>query len=182
MSLYGHYVKPRAAAGPASPASKDSFPVISFRNFDEGASGLQYRSRVDTWVFLGMLAGSAFTFYWMTGTFLSEWGYLLPSAALLIFFGFMFPVSYETAPDRLVLRAGMFRRASILYTDITEVEPSSSGSAGSYALAKEKLLIQYRGKKVFVAPEEQDAFITDIAMRSPHLSRHGSHLKITFTG
>ena len=143
---------------------------------------MQYRSRVDWWVFLGMLFGSALTFFWMTSSFLSQWGYLLPSGALLIFFGFLFPVSYETGPDKLILRAGMFRSSRILYTDITEVVPSSSGSAGSYALAKDKLSIEYRGKKVFVAPEEQDAFITDIAMRSPHLSQQGSHLKITLTG
>ena len=129
-----------------------------------------------------MLAGSAFTFYWMTGNFLSQWGYLLPSAAVLIFFGFIFPVSYETEPEKLVLRAGMLRRTSIRYSDITAVGPSSSGSAGSYALAREKLLIEYRGKTVFVAPEEHDAFLTDIAMRAPHLSRQGSHLKATMAG
>ena len=119
-----------------------------------------------------MISGFTLTFLFMISSFLSQWGYLLPSVALIVLFGLLFPVSYETAPDKLVLRAGMIRRIRIPYADITAVTPSSNGSGSSYALAKEKLSIEYRGKKVFVAPEERDPFITDIAMRSPHLSQH----------
>lgn len=103
------------------------------------------------------------------------WSWATPAIALAVFFGGYFPQSYETTGEGLVIRAGL-RRIRIPYGEIREVIPSPDSRKNSLALAKERLMIRYRGKEVVISPQEQDALILDIRMRAPHLVEVGSKL------
>lgn len=108
-----------------------------------------------------------------------DWTWGAPALALAYFFGAYFPQSYETTGDGLVIRAGL-RRIRIPYADIREVVPSADSRKNSLALAKDRTLVRYRSKEVLISPLERDAFMLDIQMRAPHLTKVGS--KLTGTG
>jgi len=133
-----------------------------------------YQARTDLRTILLLGAGFIFPLLGLFGGD-GEWAWTVPAGALAVFFGAYFPQSYETTGDRLVIRAG-FRRIGVPYSDIQEVVPSAESNKASLALAKDRMMIRYRGKEVLISPYEQDAFMLDIQMRAPHLARVGSKL------
>jgi hypothetical protein len=97
-------------------------------------------------------------------------------AALLVF-GCCYPQWYETTADALVIRAG-FTTRRIPYVQITAVRPSSD-SRSALALALDRVEIEYGSKELLIAPENREAFFSDIAARSPQLSKRGQNLVVS---
>jgi hypothetical protein len=141
---------------------------------------MEYRSQVDWKTLAGLLIGAVFTFSWLRGP-LENWLLTIPALFVVFLFGFVYPVSYVTEGDAVILRAGMIRRRRIAYTDITRIAPSQETGPASYALAKEKLAVEYKGKKVVISPAETETFLVDVQMRCPQLSRRGKELRIAYT-
>jgi len=103
-----------------------------------------YQARTDLRTILLLGAGFIFPLLGLFGGD-GEWAWTVPAGALAVFFGAYFPQSYETTGDRLVIRAG-FRRIGVPYSDIQEVVPSAESNKASLALAKDRMMIRYRGK------------------------------------
>lgn len=136
---------------------------------------MEYRSKVDWRSALGLLTGAALTVNWLRDL-PEEWLFNGSAFFLFFIFGFGYPVRYKTDGDALILYAGMIRRRRIPYTDITRIAPSENVS-GTYALSRDKLVIEHNGKKTAVSPKERESFLVDVAMRSPQLSKHGDELR-----
>jgi len=101
---------------------------------------------------------------------------------LLLLLVCAYPQSYETASDGLRIRAGLIRKL-IPYAAITAVCPGSgrpSGLAWSLALSLDRVSIQYgTGKEIVIAPADQNAFMADVAMRTPQLVKRGFDLVLS---
>ena len=140
---------------------------------------MEYRSKVDWGTVIALLTGIGFAFNWVMDL-PDEWLSAVPALALVLVFGFIYPVRYQTEGDALVLQAGAIRRRRIPYTDITRIAPSEN-ARGTYALSKDKLVVEHRGKTTAVSPDEQERFLADIAMRCPQLSQDGNELRAVLT-
>lgn len=142
---------------------------------------MEYRSKVSWKSLAGVVTGAV----WMVigvSRVIDEWHLLTPALVALLVFGFFYPATYRTEGDALTLRAGFFRRRRIPYADITRVAPSSDNVRISYALASPALMIEHKGRKALVSPEDPQTFLTDVDMRCPQLSHHGNELRAVETG
>ncbi len=140
---------------------------------------MEYRSKVDWGTVIAILTGIGFTFSWVRDL-PDEWMSVVPALTLVLVFGFIYPVRYQTEGDALVLQAGAIRRRRIPYTDITRIAPSEN-VRGTYSLSKDKLVVEYKGRTTAVSPVEQERFLADIAMRCPQLSQDGKELRAVLT-
>jgi hypothetical protein len=140
-----------------------------------------FRSNVDAWVAVAIASAPVAALAAAIGGSLSG----EPSAAVLgllmvvgvaaLYVLVVWPIAYELHPMQLVVRFGRFR-TRIAYRDIRGVKPSRSLVAGpSYSM--DRLAID-RGSRmpVLVSPANRDRFLTDLAMRTPHLHRDGERL------
>ncbi len=140
---------------------------------------MEYRSKVDWGTVIVLLAGFGFTFRWVMD--LPEyWLSGAPALAIVLIFGFIYPVRYQTEGDALLLLAGALRRRRIPYTDITRIAPSEN-ARGTYALSKDRLAVEHKGRTTAVSPDEQESFLADMAMRCPQLSQNGNELRAVLT-
>ena len=131
---------------------------------------MRHKAKIDFWIAVAMLGGILAPLlgraYWVSGTI------------LLAFLILVFPQSYETTPDGLLIRTGLIRR-TIPYASITAIGPTSDNRS-DFALSLDRVRIQYgAGKEVRIAPADQDAFFRDMEMRTPHLVKRGFDLVLS---
>jgi hypothetical protein len=134
---------------------------------------MRYRARVDWWIGAAMASGIVVPGLaaLVGGT---AWVYLASATAAVAVFGFACPQWYETAPDALVIRAGLTARR-IPYGDITSVRPASDGRS-TIAISHDRVEIEYGGKRLLIAPDDWEAFFRDLEARAPQLARRGPDL------
>lgn len=121
---------------------------------------MRYGAKIDWWIAVGLLGG--------IGAPLSGRAYWVSGLILLVYLAFLLPQSYETTPEGLRIRAGLYRKL-IPYASITAVGPCSD-TRSSFALSMDRLTIGYgEGKEIRIAPADQAGFMTDLAMRTPQL-------------
>jgi hypothetical protein len=125
-----------------------------------------YKGRYDLWfVAVFALATAALLFagkYYIGGP-------MLPVFALCLW-----PQRFETAGDGLRIRAGLVHQY-IPFEVITFVGPCTGGR--NLAMTMDGVCIRYGlNSEVRIAPTDADAFIKDVASRSPHLVKRGQDL------
>lgn len=128
-----------------------------------------YKGRNDRWfVAVFALATAALLFagkYWIGGP-------MLPIFALCVW-----PQRFETVGDGVRIRAGLVHRF-IPFEVITFVGPCAGGR--NLALTLDGVCIRYGlNSEVRIAPADADAFVADVAKRSPHLVKRGHDLVLT---
>jgi hypothetical protein len=135
---------------------------------------MQHKAKVDWWIGAALLVTVVVPLfdrrYWASGL------------TLLLLLVFAYPQSYETTSDGLLIQAGLIRKL-IPYAAITAICPGSgrpSGLAWSLPLSMDRVSIQYgKGKEAVIAPADQDAFLADVAMRTPQLVKRGFDLVLS---
>jgi hypothetical protein len=140
-----------------------------------------FTSKVDAWVAVAIAIGPVAALASAIGGSLSDspagivgWLVLVGVAALYVLI--VWPIAYELHPKELVVRFGRMR-TRIPYGEISGVKPSRSLVAGpSYSLDRLAIDRGGRGLPVLVSPADRDRFLTDLAMRIPHLRRDGDRL------
>ncbi len=138
---------------------------------------MRHEAKVDWLIGLAIAAGLVIPCVSAVTTS-TPWGYAVSGFGALLVFGFCWPQWYETTADALVIRAGVTTRR-IPYSAITAVRPSSDTSS-SFAMSLDRVEIEYGSKRLLIAPKDQDAFFSDIAIRAPQLSRKGQNLVTLF--
>ncbi len=146
---------------------------------------MRYSTKVDWWIGLGIVLGvlapaAGPISRWLHGGLPTDRlaVALWPSGLLLVFLLLLtYPVSYETASEGLVVRSGLFKRR-IPYAEIRRVLPDPGGRGGiRVALSMDLLRVEYGdGKACLISPAEEEAFLAELSMRTPHLVRVGSRL------
>jgi hypothetical protein len=131
---------------------------------------MQHKAKIDFWIAVSLIGGILAPLlgraYWVSGAILF---------ALLVF---VFPQSYETTPEGLLIRTGLLRR-TIPYASITAIGPTSDRSS-DFTLSLDRVRIQYgAGKEIRIAPADQDAFFRDMEMRTPQLVKRGFDLVLS---
>jgi hypothetical protein len=80
----------------------------------------------------------------------------------------LFPISYETTPDALVIHTGVLK-TRISYAEIHSLRESRS-VLSSPALSLHRIEIHYgEGRSVLVSPQNKAAFLEEIQARASHL-------------
>jgi hypothetical protein len=134
-----------------------------------------YRAKVDWWIGASIGIGLAMPVLiavlkpapWMFGVALATWS---------LVFGFCFPQSYETTSDAIVIRAGLSRR-TIPYSALTAVRPAFD-TRSSLALSVDRVQIESASGELLISPQDQTAFLADVASHAPQLSRQGQDLVV----
>jgi hypothetical protein len=98
----------------------------------------------------------------------------------VLILGFLWPQSYETAPDALVVRAGLTTRRRP-YASILAVRPSTD-SRSALALSLDRVLIESSAGDLLIAPRDQAAFFAEMETRCPQLTRRGQELVVPLAG
>ena len=128
---------------------------------------MRHKAKIDWWIALAILGGIAAPVlggnYWVSGVI------------LLVVLTCLYPQSYETTPEGLLIRAGLIRKR-IPYAAITGIRPCPDRRS-SFALSMDRVLIGYgAGKEIVIAPADQECFLADITMRAPQLAKRGVDL------
>jgi hypothetical protein len=90
-----------------------------------------------------------------------------------------YPQSYRTTPRGLLIRAGLTKRL-VPYEAITFVGPAWQG-AQSVALSRDRVKVAWGpASELLIAPANQEAFVADLAARTPHLLRRGQDLVVAY--
>lgn len=127
---------------------------------------MTYRGHNDLWM-VAAFAVSMGALFW-TGN------YWMAAPFAVVFVLWLLPQSYCVAADGVYVSAGLVRRF-IPYNVITFVGPCSGG--GNLALAMDGVCLKYGlNSEIRIAPEDADAFISDVANRAPHLVKRGQDL------
>jgi hypothetical protein len=105
----------------------------------------------------------------VTATLLLGGNYWIAAPVLLILVLGAYPQSYQISAEGLVVR-GFLSRLVIPYRVITFVGPSQSRVKIRYGLSSE----------VLIAPASRERFLEDLASRTPHLTRRGPSLVLSF--
>jgi hypothetical protein len=111
--------------------------------------------------------------------------YWICGPVLLILMICTYPQSYCTTEEGLLVRAFCMRMV-IPYNVITFVGPGRAGGADrrfmwSANLLAEGITIRYGlNSELHISPARMDAFLTDMAARTPHLVRRGPALVLSF--
>jgi hypothetical protein len=128
---------------------------------------MRHKAKIDWWIAVALLGG--------IGAPLLGKAYWVSGLILLAYLAFLLPQSYETTPEGLLIRAGLYRKL-IPYASITAVGPCSDTRSG-LALSMDRLKISYgSGKEFHIAPADQEGFMADLAMRTPQLVKRGFDL------
>ncbi|MCP4290963.1 MAG: PH domain-containing protein [bacterium] len=139
-------------------------------------SYLDFRSRVDGWIWfliLGACALSIFTSVVMvlddeTGHFTTALFILLTAASSILLLWVLFGTRYRLTDTQLKIQSGPFHR-TVHLDSIMTIRPVRNWQSGS-ALSKHRLLIRYdRFSTVEVAPENRGRFLDEVAERAPQL-------------
>ena len=138
---------------------------------------MRHEAKVDWWIGLAIVAAFVVPCASAIATS-TPFGYPASGIVALLVLGFCWPQWYETAGDALVIRAGLTTRR-IPYSTIIVVRPSSDTSS-SIAMSLDRVEIEYGSKKILIAPKDQEAFVSDLAIRTPQLCRQGQSLTILF--
>lgn len=136
---------------------------------------MSYPGKVDRGIALSLLAGIVFPVI-PAVQLSSYWLLALPAVFIFFLLGCVYPQISETASDALIIRTGLTRRR-IPRTNIVSVSPSSD-SRNSVALSDDRLLIEHSNGSVLIAPENEAAFLNDVASHCPQLSRRGADLVV----
>ena len=138
---------------------------------------MRYKAKVDWWIAASLLSAVVLPIAGAAGSG-SKSPAIVGVVALVVILGLLYPQWYETAPDALVVRAGLTTRR-IPYQRITAVR-ASSDSGSSLALSLDRILVEYGNRRLLIAPRDQDAFFADIQSRAPQLSKRGQDLEVSF--
>jgi hypothetical protein len=134
-----------------------------------------YKGKVDWWIGLAILFGIGASA--VSAIRLHQWALLvLPGLFAAFVLIVLFPQTYESTADALRIRHGMMTNL-IQWPAITSVSPSSD-SRSSMALSLDRVLIEYAGRSIMIAPDDQVRFFDDVASHCPQLSRRGMDLVI----
>ena len=131
---------------------------------------MRHAAKVDWYIVVAILAGILAPLlshaYWAGGLVL---GILLVA---------VYPQSYQTTPDGLLIRSGLTRRL-VPYQAITFIGPSRSGQS-SVALSVDRVKVEWApSSEVLIAPADPAAFLADVAARAPHLAIRGRNLVLS---
>jgi hypothetical protein len=137
---------------------------------------LRHKAKIDFRIGGGVVAGLALPLVSAVSTG-NVWMYFVPLGIAALVFGCCYPQWYETTAEGLVIRAGLSRR-TIPYSSITAVRPCPD-QRSSVALSLDRLLIEHTNGLAIVAPKDKEAFLADVALRSPRLSQRGHELLLT---
>jgi hypothetical protein len=130
---------------------------------------MTYKGRNDLW-FIAAFALATAALLW-TGN------YWVGGPLLVVFALCMLPQRYEVASGGVHIRAGLVRRF-IPYNVITFVGPCGGGR--NLALTLDGVCLRYGlNSEIRIAPAQADAFIADVANRSPHLTKRGQSLVLS---
>ncbi len=102
--------------------------------------------------------------------------YWIAGPVLLVLFLCAYPQSYETRPHGLVIHTALARHV-IPYNAIRFIGPRVE-VAPAFAVSADRILIDYGPgtAEVLIEPSEREAFLKDIAARTPHLIKRGPRL------
>jgi hypothetical protein len=135
-----------------------------------------YPSKRDTWlvgvlwaVILFCVTSMVYIFYAVTSTM----SIIAQETLFLVLVAFVLSILrntyYVLEKDQLLIRSGWFRWRTE-YADIEEVTPSRKAWS-SAALSLDRLYVRHRNLRFssYISPEDKEAFMRDLASRSPHL-------------
>ena len=138
---------------------------------------MRYKAKIDWWIGATLVSGIL-----VPGLAAlvesTPWVCLVSASSAVAVFGFLCPQWYETAPDALVIRAGLTTRR-IPYSEITAARPSSDNRS-SLAMSLDRVEIEYGSKQLLIAPRDRQAFFRDLETRAPQLARRGQDLVLSF--
>lgn len=136
---------------------------------------MTYKAKVDWWIALAILAGIALPA--MSAMTQHMPSLAAPSLILPLFMlVFVYPQKYEASGDSLRIRSGLMTR-TIPWRSITRVSASEEPGI-SLVLSTDRVVIEYAGGKVLIAPADQARFFDDVASHCPQLSQRGMDLTI----
>ena len=135
-----------------------------------------YKGKVDWWIGLAILAAGVGVPILAAVSQRQYFPLAIPVGLALVMLICCYPQTYETTGEGLVIRAG-FTRRNIRWSGITFVGPSSD-SRSSLALSLDRVLVEYDGGAILIAPGNQVGFLDDVASHCPQLSRRGMDLVI----
>ena len=138
---------------------------------------MTYKGKVDWWMGLLVVAGIALPALSAIRTH-RNWMVIPPAAIALFILICAWPQKYETAGDALRIRAGLMTRTIPWSAIVSATFPSDSQRSVSLVLSMDRILIQYSGGEIMIAPDDQTRFLEDVASHCPQLSRRGSDLVI----
>lgn len=136
---------------------------------------MTYKGKVDWWIALAFLVGIAMP----TFSALSLGRPILlagPAVLVVLVVVCLYPQKYETSGDALRIRAGLITR-TIPWSAITTMRPTTDAHS-SLALSLDRVLIEYSGDSIMIAPDDQVRFFDDVASHCPQLSRRGMDLVV----
>lgn len=91
-----------------------------------------------------------------------------------------YPQHYRTTDDALIINSGLIRK-TIPFEAITFVGRCSEDSL-IFALSLDRVVVRYGANSgVLIAPADCRAFLADIAVRAPHLTRRGQDSILTYS-
>jgi Bacterial PH domain len=140
---------------------------------------MRYEAKVDWWIGAALAVGMAIPLV-VALALKNPWLCAISVADAILVFGFCWPQSYETAPDALVVSAGLTTRRRP-YAGIVAVRPSTD-SRSALALSLDRVLVESTSGDLLIAPRDQAAFFADVAAHCPQLSRRGMELVASLTG
>ncbi len=140
---------------------------------------MRYEAKVDWWIGAALVAGMVIP---VVAGIASKTPVTYAVAAFdaVLILGFLWPQSYETAPDALVVRAGLTTRRRP-YASILAVRPSTD-SRSALALSLDRVLIESSAGDFLIAPRNQEAFFAEMQALCPQLVRRGQELVVPLAG
>ena len=131
---------------------------------------MTYHSKVDVYILAAILLA--------IGVFLLG-DYWIAGPILLVLMLCAYPQSYETTPKGLVVRTAL-TKVLIPYEAISYVGPASE-DRDTFSLTADRIRIQYGlASDILIAPANSQAFLSDMAKRTPHLMKRGQRLTAAF--
>ncbi len=132
-----------------------------------------YRSKIDTWIAVVLIAGGCALMAGILPAVLQhDFRALLPIGGVLVLgFVVMWPLYYEITDDELTIRSGLVRW-HIPLSSIVRVRPSNS-LISSPALSLDRLEVAYEKngalRRILISPKERENFLVDLRSRAPQL-------------
>ena len=147
-----------------------------------------FRSAVDAWLAILVFAAMVIAPVAVVASLVAAWPGWLPAAGTLllallgpaIVFLLAWPARYVVESDRLVVRAGLCLRWTVLLDAIEAIEPSSN-PLSSPAWSLNRLRVTYREgrsgtKRLLISPARREQFFDALIARSSRLRREGEGL------